>query len=106
MGKTFDSIVRRILAISSITILSLLTTPARTQSRTGICQVYDPNDTYVNLRNPPNGTITRSLNNGSEIIIDRSGTAYDSQGRPWTKVVQINRNVDYVISKFVTNCSQ
>ena len=98
--------MKMLLLTSTITTLVLSGAVTKALPRTGICQIYDSNDTYVNLRNPPNGAITRSLNNGSEIIIDRSGTTYDSQGRPWTKVVQMNRKVDYVISKFVTNCSQ
>lgn len=70
------------------------------------CKVRDPDDTYVNLRYPPNGKIARSLNNGDEIWIDPNATRIDSKGRRWAAVFRNDKsgNHDYILGKFTYNC--
>ena len=71
------------------------------------CKVGDPNDTYVNLRYPPNGRVTRSLTNGTDIWINPSETETDNKGRRWAAVFRNDKsgNYDYVLARFTYNCS-
>ncbi|NET59559.1 MAG: SH3 domain-containing protein [Symploca sp. SIO2E6] len=61
--------------------LSALALPAKAKR---VCQVTDPTGTPLNVRDTPNGKVINALKNGREVYIHE--TAYDSQGRPWTKV--------------------
>ena len=94
----------KILTFFTVTALAPLSAHATEQ----MCQVRDPNDTYVNLRYPVNGEVMRSQPNGSWIWVDPNGTVYDKQGRPWTAAIkQRSRSPigkEYIISKFVYGC--
>ena len=61
----------------AIVLVSLLPTTAKGEDQ--MCQVQDPNDTYVNLRFPINGKILRSLPNGSWVWVDTYETEYDQK---------------------------
>ena len=71
------------------------------------CKVGDTNDTYVNLRYPANGRITRSLTNGTDIWVNPSETASDNKGRRWAAVFRNDRsgNYDFVLARFTYNCN-
>ena len=58
------------------------------------CRVNDPNDTYVNLRQTPNGTLVGPVNNGTSVQI--SGYQTDSQGRNWAAVMTSDKRVGYM----------
>ncbi len=49
-----------------------------------VCQVTDPTDSPLNVRDHPNGQIINALRNGREVYILE--IAYDNQNRPWAKV--------------------
>jgi SH3-like domain-containing protein len=70
------------------------------QQTAGTCmKVFDPNDTYVNLRETPNGRVMMRLNNGTTVNVkERSGE--------WSKVeYPAGRVSGYLFSKLLTSCS-
>ena len=53
------------------------------------CRAWDPNDTYVNVRRSPNGTLVKSIGNGSWLetsgrVDQIAARSRDSHGREWT----------------------
>ena len=89
-----------------ITLFALLPTTAKAEGL--MCKVENPSDTYVNLRYPANGTLMRSLPNGSWIWVDPNGTENDQNNIPWTAVINQRSKsptgTEFVIEQFVHGC--
>ncbi len=61
-------------------------------------RVEDPQDTYVNLRESPNGSVAAALANGTEVrFMGEDGT--------WTRVQLANGQMGYVATALLTNPS-
>ena len=50
-----------------------------------ICVAWDPNDSFVNVRQSPNGNILEKKQNGSWVEV--VGVSYDTKGTPWVDIV-------------------
>lgn len=70
------------------------------QQTAGTCmRVFDPSDTYANLRSTPNGRVIMRLDNGTTVNVkERSGD--------WSKVEDLGGRVSgYLFTKLLTSCS-
>jgi len=61
--------------IPLVLMATLTATPAFGQQQCNIYVIYDPNDTYVNVRTAPNGNVIQGIPNGSKtsVIGEQSG---------------------------------
>ena len=66
------------------------------------CKVTDPTGTPLNVRESPNGKITGTLANGTEVTIVESKDA--ANGKPWVKIVdyKTKRPIGWVFREFVS----
>ena len=78
------------------TVINSSQTPPKQQ----VCRVNDPNDTYVNLRQTPNGTLIGPVNNGTAVQI--SGYQADMQGRDWAAVMTSDQRVGFMFRRMIT----
>jgi len=67
-----------------------------------ICVVWDPNDTYANVRQSPNGRILERRENGVQVEV--VGVSYDNQGRPWVNIVSRGSAGQYILKSLVRKC--
>ena len=68
-----------------------------------ICVAWDPNDSYVNVRQSPNGDILEKKQNGSQVEV--VGVSFDTNGRPWVDIV--TRGVSgnsFIMKSLVRKC--
>ena len=86
-------------ASSADSSLSYNTNKSREKSLAS-CRVNDPNDTYVNLRQTPNGSLIGPVANGTSIQI--TGYQSDSQGRDWAEVYTSNKQVGYMFRRMLS----
>ncbi len=80
--------------------LCLLTSSAYARQ---ICIAWDPSDSFVNVRQSPNGKILAKKQNGSQIEV--VGISYDTKGRPWVDIV--TRGVSgnsFIMKSLVRKC--
>lgn len=67
-----------------------------------LCTVWNPNDTYANIRSSPNGQILSRYVNRS--VLEVGETSYDQQGRPWMMVMSEGIQRGYILAAFVRDC--
>jgi Bacterial SH3 domain len=79
MGMPSRFIVPTLLAGLSLTALSSL--PVKAEE---VCQLNDPAETVVNLRDQPDGQIVQTLRNGQRVYIHEQAT--DTQNRSWVQI--------------------
>jgi Bacterial SH3 domain len=75
-SKLLVSMFGVVVGLTAVGIL-----PAKAEQ---VCQVTDPTETSLNVRDRPNGQIVYTLSNGTEVYIH--DLANDDQGRPWARV--------------------
>ena len=67
-----------------------------------ICVVWDPNDSYANVRRSPNGQVIGRRTNGTQVeVVD---TAYDSLGRPWVNILSRGSDGAFILKSLVRKC--
>jgi len=64
------------------------------------CRVNDPNDSYVNLRQSPNGALIGPVVNGTTVQI--TGYQSDTQGRDWAAVFTPDKRVGYMFRQMIS----
>ena len=65
-----------------------------------VCRVNDPNDSYVNLRQSPNGALIGPVVNGTTVQI--TGYQSDTQGRDWAAVFTQNKRVGFMFRSMIS----
>jgi hypothetical protein len=65
--------------IPLVLMATLTATPALGQQQCNTFVIYDPNDTFVNVRTAPNGNVIRGIPNGSK-------TSVTGEQEGWYKV--------------------
>ena len=72
--------------------------------RSNSCVASDPSDTYINLRETPNGRLVGPVNNGRSLVVVGDSVS-DSKGRPWIKVsVPSKSMVGYAMKSLTSGC--
>lgn len=78
--------------------------PSGGKSDLRFCQANDPSDTYINLRETPNGRLVGPVNNGQKLLVV-GDSVNDSKGRPWVKVsVPSKSMVGYTMKSLTSGC--
>ena len=73
-------------------------------SESSLCKANDPSDTYINLRETPNGRLVGPVNNGQKLVVV-SDSVNDSKGRPWIKVSNPSRSIiGYAMQSLTSGC--
>jgi len=67
-----------------------------------VCVVWDPQDTYANVRSSPNGAVIDTRENGRQIEV--VGIAYDEKGRPWVDFVSRGSSGHFILQSLVGRC--
>lgn len=67
-----------------------------------ICVTWDPNDSFVNVRQTPNGKILEKKQNGSQVEVVR--VLYDTKGRPWVDIVTRGSSGNFIMKSLVRKC--
>lgn len=67
-----------------------------------ICVVWDPNDSYANVRRSPNGQVIGRRTNGTQVEV--VGTAYDSLDRPWVNILSRGSDGAFILKSLVRKC--
>ncbi|MCU0518141.1 MAG: SH3 domain-containing protein [Oscillatoria sp. Prado101] len=84
--------------VSGYIYTSLLT------SCTGTCMVVaDPNDTYVNLRSTPNGSVVARLNNGTRVYVYGRSNEWSWVEHEWDRG---GMDSGYMFSRFLAPCGR
>ena len=72
--------------------------------RPSSCVASDPSDTYINLRETPNGRLVGPVNNGQKLVVV-GDSVNDSKGRPWIKVsVPSKSMIGYAMKSLTSGC--
>ncbi|WP_017717598.1 SH3 domain-containing protein [Kamptonema formosum] len=71
---------------------------------TGTCMVVaDPNDTYVNMRQTPNGRVVAQISNGTRVYVYAQSGDWSWAEREWDRV---RTDSGYMFSQFLAPCGR
>jgi hypothetical protein len=69
-----------------------------------ICVVWDPEDSFVNVRRSPNGQVIGRRSNGEQVEV--VGIAYDNLERPWVNTLSRGNDGDFILKRLMRQCIQ
>lgn len=88
------------MAATAIGWASVWVQPAALDNQ--ICVVWDPEDSFVNIRRSPNGQVNGRRSNGEQVEV--VGIAYDNLGRPWVNSLSRGGDRNFFLTRLVRQC--
>lgn len=93
--------MRSLFLLSTVVFLTMLS-PSAFASQ--VCVVWDPSDSYANVRQSPNGRVLERRENGS--LVEVVGISYDTKRRPWVDIVSRGSSGQFILKALVRNCME